>query len=539
MNTLAKVYRNSIESFPDNVCHAMYERESLSFSEFNRRVRALQQTLLEAGLTAGDHVALLSSSMPNWPVCYFAVVEMGLVVVPILPGFSGEEFDKIIAHSEARGLLVSDKLYSKLSRATLDSLQIVVRTKNLAVLHQKSTHRTKPGVRSEPAPEDTAAIIYTSGTTSAPKGVMLSHGALAAQIDIAYDIFPITPEDVFLSILPLSHAYECSIGMLYPFAYGASVHYLDRPPTISTLAPALRDLRPTVMLSVPLIVDKLYKAQVLGRFTRNAFWRALYNLGLTRRMLHRAAGKKLIAIFGSRLRFFGIGGAKLDEQTERFLLDARFPYAIGYGLTETAPLLAGAAPSMVKLGTTGPAVKGVELKLLNADEQGDGELIALTSSIMQGYFKNAERTAEVFTKEGWFRTGDLASIGSDGYVTIRGRLGSMLVSAGGENIYPEEIESVLNSLVYVDDSLVTEDSKGKLVALVRFNYDELARRYHTLRENIAGRMEEVRRDVMNYVNGRVANSSHLSQVEEQKEDFAKTPSMKIKRFLYSRNKPNN
>jgi long-chain acyl-CoA synthetase len=533
MDTLAKIYRNSIDRFSDRTSHAMYERDSITYREFDELVKGLQQTLLGAGLSAGDHVALLSSNMPTWPVCYFAVVEMGMVVVPILPGFSGEEFDRIIEHSESKALLVSDKLYTKLSKETLDSQKIVIRTKNLGVIHQNHDENIEPGRRAEPSADDTAAIIYTSGTTSAPKGVMLSHGALAAQIEIWYDTFPVNPDDVFLSILPLSHTYECSIGMLYPFAYGSTVYYIDRPPTVSTLLPALRDVRPTVMMSVPLIMDKLYKNQVLAKFTSNAAWQWFYDKKFFRRLLHRLAGKKLYKLFGGRLRFFGIGGAKLDSQTEQFLLDARFPYAIGYGLTETAPLLAGAAPDKVRLGSTGPAVMGVELRINEPNDDGDGELVAQSPCVMQGYYKNPEKTAEVFTDDGWFRTGDLANISPDGYVSIKGRLGSMLVSSGGENIYPEEIESILNSLVYVSDALVTEDHKGKLIALVRFNYDELEHRYHVMRENLAQKMEEIRREVMAHVNGRVASFSHLSEVKEQTEEFEKTPSMKIKRFKYT------
>jgi long-chain acyl-CoA synthetase len=272
---------------------------------------------------------------------------------------------------------------------------------------------------------------------------------------------------------------------------------------------------------------------VLAKFTANAVWSWFYGKDFFRRLLHRLAGRRLYKLFGGRLRFFGIGGAKLDTQTEKFLLEARFPYAIGYGLTETAPLLAGAAPDKVRLGTTGPAVKWVELRIDNPNADGDGELVARTPCVMQGYYKNPGKTREAFTDDGWFRTGDLANIAPDGYVSIRGRLGSMLVSPGGENIYPEEIESILNSLVYVSDSLVTEDNKGKLIALVRFNYDELEHRYHVMRENLAQRMEEIRREVMAYVNGRVASFSHLTEVKEQTEDFEKTPSMKIKRFKYT------
>jgi long-chain acyl-CoA synthetase len=528
--TLGEVYKNSIEKFADRVAFGMFEREQLTYREFGERAEQVQQMLLDAGLSAGDKVALLSSSMPNWPVCYFAVVSAGMIIVPILPGFSGPEFDKIITHSESKALLISDKLYTKLSKETLDAQNIVIRTKNLGVIHQKEG--MSRGESKEPQPQDTAAIIYTSGTTSSPKGVMLSHAALTKHIDISYDTFPIGVDDVFLSILPLSHTYECSIGMIYPFAYGSSVVYLDRPPTTSTLIPAMKAIRPTLMLSVPLIMDKLFKTQVLAKFTKTAVWRWFYGKPFFRKILHGIAGKKLYKIFGGRMRFFGIGGAKLDWQTERFLLEGKFPYAIGYGLTETGPLLAGAAPAMVRLGSTGPAVMDVTLRLDDVNEAGEGEVVALSPCVMQGYFKNPEKTKEAFTEDGWFRTYDLGTISEDGYLSIKGRVNSMLVSSTGENIYPEEIESILNSLVYVNDSLVTEQH-GKLIALVQFNYDELERKYYDMKENLVGKMEEIKKDVQNYVNSKVASFSKISHVEEQKEEFQKTPSMKIKRFLYT------
>ena len=222
--------------------------------------------------------------------------------------------------------------------------------------------------------------------------------------------------------------------------------YLDRQPTASALMPALKAVRPTVMLIVPLIIEKIYRHQVQAKFNSNAFWRTLVGIGFMRRYLHRIAGKKLMKVFGGRLRFLGIGGAKLDTQAEQFMLEAKIPYAIGYGLTETAPLLAGAAPSQVRLGSTGPAAPGVQLRLenVNPDTQ-QGEIVALTPSVMLGYYKNPEETAKVFTPDGWFRTGDLGWLSPDGWLYIKGRLKNMIVGPSGENIYPEEIESVLNS----------------------------------------------------------------------------------------------
>ena len=542
INTLYELVRNSVEKFASKVAFSMFEGDDVTYAEVGRRIEKVQEILTGAGLRAGDKVALLSSNMPNWGVCYFAVTSAGMVAVPILPDFSGEELDMIIAHSEAKALLVSDRLFTKLSKQTIERLNVVVRTKNLGVIAQRVRGE---GTMAVPKPDDLAVIIYTSGTTSKPKGVMLTHAALCAQVGISSGIFPVLPDDVFLSVLPLSHTYECSIGMIYPFSMGARVVYLDRPPTASALMPALRAVRPSVMLIVPLIIEKIYRHQVLAKFNSNGFWRTLYKVGFLRRYLHRVAGKKLLKLFGGRLRFLGIGGAKLDGGAEKFLLEAKVPYAIGYRLTETAPLLAGAAPSQVRLGSTGPQAPGVQLRLehINPDTR-QGEVVALTPSVMLGYFKNPEATKEVFTDDGWFRTGDLGEFDKDGWLYIKGRLKNMIVGPGGENIYPEDIETVLNSHVYIADSIVTEQ-EGRLVALVHFNRDEIEamvdnwrEEWETKKEAWEAKTEQLKKEIMDFVNAKVNRFSRISEVVEEKDDFAKTPTHKIKRFLYNRSKDN-
>ena len=542
INTLYELVRNSVEKFASKVAFSMFEGDDVTYAEVGRRIEKVQEILTGAGLRAGDKVALLSSNMPNWGVCYFAVTSAGMVAVPILPDFSGEELDMIIAHSEAKALLVSDRLFTKLSKQTIERLNVVVRTKNLGVIAQRVRGE---GTMAVPKPDDLAVVIYTSGTTSKPKGVMLTHAALCAQVGISSGIFPVLPDDVFLSVLPLSHTYECSIGMIYPFSMGARVVYLDRPPTASALMPALRAVRPSVMLIVPLIIEKIYRHQVLAKFNSNGFWRTLYKVGFLRRYLHRVAGKKLLKLFGGRLRFLGIGGAKLDGGAEKFLLEAKVPYAIGYGLTETAPLLAGAAPSQVRLGSTGPQAPGVQLRLehINPDTR-QGEVVALTPSVMLGYFKNPEATKEVFTDDGWFRTGDLGEFDKDGWLYIKGRLKNMIVGPGGENIYPEDIETVLNSHVYIADSIVTEQ-EGRLVALVHFNRDEIEamvdnwrEEWETKKEAWEAKTEQLKKEIMDFVNAKVNRFSRISEVVEEKDDFAKTPTHKIKRFLYNRSKDN-
>ena len=540
INTLYELARNSVEKFASKVAFSMFEGDDVTYAEVDRRIAKVQEILTGAGLQAGDKVALLSSNMPNWGVCYFAVTSAGMIAVPILPDFSGEELDMIIEHSEAKALLVSDKLFTKLSRDTIERLNVVVRTKNLGVIAQRVREEGSTGI---PKPDDLAVIIYTSGTTSKPKGVMLTHAALCAQGAISEAIFPVGGDDTFLSVLPLSHTYECSIGMIYPFSMGARIVYLDRPPTASALMPALRAIRPSVMLIVPLVIEKIYRHQVLAKFNSTRFWRMLYRIGFMRRYLNRMAGKKLLKLFGGRLRFLGIGGAKLDGGAERFLLEAKVPYAIGYGLTETAPLLAGAAPSQVRLGSTGPQAPGVELRLENVNpETRQGEIVARTPSAMVGYFKNPEATKEAFTADGWFRTGDLGEFDKDGWLYIKGRLKNMIVGPGGENIYPEDIETVLNSHVCIADSIVTEQ-EGRLIALVHFNREEIEsmiddwrEEWESKKEAWEAKTEQLKKEIMDFVNAKVNRFSRISEVVEEKEDFIKTPTQKIKRFLYNKSK---
>ncbi len=546
LNTLYELLQNSIEKFSDKIAFSMLGGEDVTYAEFGKRVEEVQEMLLGAGLNAGDKVVILSSNMPNWGVSYFAITTAGMVAVPILPDFTGQELDKLIAHSEAKALLVSDKLFTKLSKETVASLNIVIRTKNLGIISQTVTEQ---GSKLLPKPEDLAVIIYTSGTTSQPKGVMHTHQSLVRQIQMIYELYPIGPEDSMLSVLPLSHTYECSLGMLYVVATGASNTYLEKPPTASVLLPALRKVRPTAFLIVPLIIEKVYRSQIYSKFTSTAFWRALYNTAFTRRYLHRIAGKKLMKAFGGRARLF-IGGAKLDEQVEQFLIDAKFPYAIGYGLTETAPLVAGQISPATKLGATGPAMNGLSVRLDNVNpETKQGEIVVKTPSALSGYYKNPEATADAFTEDGWYRTGDLGYIDEDGFIFIKGRLKNMIVGPSGENIYPEEIESVLNTNAYVSESIVTEQD-GQLVALVHFDTDaieklkdELMEKWEITRDEWNqkvdewnARKEELKKDILKYVNSKVNRFSRISEVVEEENEFVKSPTSKIRRFLYNNRK---
>ena len=540
--TLYEIVKHSVEKFSAQIAYTMLGAEDVTYEEVGRRIGHVQRLLVEAGVGAGDKVAILSSSMPNWGVSYFAVTTAGMIAVPILPDFTGEELDMIIAHSEAKAILVSDKLFAKLSKTTVERMNIVIRTKGLNVISQTVFEKGETRI---PSPDDLAVIIYTSGTTSRPKGVMLSHYNICMQLTVIPPLFDFNQQDVLLSILPLSHTYECTLGMIFPFARGSRVVYLDRPPTASALMPALAEVRPTVMASVPLIMEKIYRSKVKPKFESTRLLRTLYGWGWSRRLLHRMAGRQLMRLFGGRMRLFAIGGAKFDSEAEQFLLDARFPYAIGYGLTETAPLLAGAVGDMVRVGSTGPALKGIGIRLDNVNaETGQGEIVVDTPCVMRGYYKNEEATREVFTDDGWFRTGDLGAITPDGWIYIKGRLKNMIVGPSGENIYPEDIETVLNSHVCVADSIVTQQ-EGRLVALVHYNTEQLEAKFDEWRdewENKKGewerRKEEFKKELLEYVNSKVNRFSRISEVVEEKNEFVRTPTQKIRRFLYTKREAN-
>ena len=540
-NTLYDILKHSVEKFSERIAFAMIGGEEVTYKEVGERVECVQELLINAGIGAGDKVVILSSSMPNWGISYFAITSAGMVAVPILPDFTSEELDLIIEHSEAKAILVSDKLYTKLSKKTLEGMNIVIRTKGLNVVSQRVKERAEKRI---PQPEDLAAIIYTSGTTSKPKGVMLSHYNIAAQTEIVTPVFDYNQDDVLLSILPLAHTYECTLGMIYPFSRGAQVHYMDRPPTASALMPALEKVRPTVIASVPLIMEKIYRSKVRPTFEKHAITRKLYGWDWSRKILHKIAGKSLKRLFGGRMRLFAIGGAKFDSEAERFLYEAGFPYGIGYGLTETAPLLAGAVGDMVRIGSTGPALPAVQIRLDNINpETKQGELVAKTPSCMIGYYKNEQATKDAFTEDGWFRTGDLGYITEDGWIYIKGRLKNMIVGPSGENIYPEDIEEVLNSNRFVAESVVTEED-GKLIALVHFDttaleeaYDEFKHKVSVGTEQAQLKMEEIKRDIMEYVNSKVNRFSKISKVVDNEGEFEKTPTKKIRRFNYDlRNK---
>jgi long-chain acyl-CoA synthetase len=517
-------------------------------------VYALARHLTRLGVAQGDRVAILGASMPNWGIAQFAIAAAGAVAVPVLPGFSLPELQHILEHAGVKAIFVSRLLVKTLEGTNLPLLQHKILLNTFATIPdgryspEEMDALPRDVDMTDNAPlshvtveeDDIASIIYTSGTTGFSKGVMLTHENLVWNARQSHTFQPVGTSDRFLSILPMAHTFENTLGLLLPLMYGSSVYYLDRIPTPKLLVPAMQQVRPTVMLSVPLIIEKIYRTSVLPALKRSACTRALYRTPPGRRLLHRVAGKRLMKTFGGEIVFFGIGGAKIDAKVEQFLHDARFPYAIGYGLTETAPLVAGSAPFQTFLQGVGPVMQGVSVRIDQPDERGEGEILIKGPNVMRGYYQRPELDAATFTADGWFKSGDLGSIDSRGRLTIRGRIKTMILGSSGENIYPEEIESIINNFRFVDESLVVEKS-GRLVAMVHFNKEEMEKHFQHLKNqaenytNIASEyLEELRLEIREYVNARVNNFSKLQLVLVQHEPFEKTPSMKIKRFLYNK-----
>lgn len=547
--TIPELLNNSVEKFAENNSLVFAGEEKYSYRQMGSDVDRVASLLTVLGVGKGDKVAILSTNMPNWGVSFFAISVLGAVAVPILPDFHGNEIKTIIEHSESKVIFVAAGLFGILGSDTRKLAEHVILIDNFALIPENATESMLAGLpasipekpleytRPVVEEEDLASIIYTSGTTGNSKGVMLTHLNLTWTTQQCSKLQYIKQDDRFLSILPLSHTLENTVGFLLPLKFGASVHYLRKPPVPSVLLPAFQVVKPTIMLSVPLIIEKVFRSKIQPEFQKSALISKLYSVAFFRKILHKVAAKKLHKTFGGHLHFFGIGGAKLDPTVERFLMEGGFPYAIGYGLTETSPLLAGAVGKNRKLGSTGIAMEGVQLRIANADPlTGEGEIQAKGLNVMRGYYKAPEITKEVFTEDGWFKTGDRGCFDKDNKLYIKGRIKTMIIGASGENIYPEEIESVINKMRFVLESLVIE-KKGKLVAMIHLNMEEIEQSFKVMKSDaqqyVQDKSDEILKEIQKKVNEEVNKFSRIQQVVLQPNPFEKTPTKKIKRFLYA------
>jgi long-chain acyl-CoA synthetase len=540
--TFPGMFNETLRKYAKHNAYSFVGEEPKTYETVNKEVLALIAFLEKYGICPGDKVAILSLNMPNWGIAFFSITFMGAVVVPILPDFSNTEVANILEHSGAKAIFISTSLLSRIEGSKPENLKMAIQIEDFSTIFSgNDSGKFDPSELPEKyytvEEEDLASIIYTSGTTGRSKGVMLTHKNISFNALKGRGIQSIDENDRFLSVLPLSHTYENTLGLILPMLCGSCVYYLRKPPTPAVLIPAMAEVKPTLMLTVPLIIEKIYFNKILPAFRDKMVLKILYGIPLLRKKLNAAAGKKLLKTFGGKLKFYGIGGAKLNKTVERFLIEAKFPYAIGYGLTETSPLLAGANPQRSVFESTGPALDGIELKINNPDKKtGEGEIWARGPNVMKGYYKEPEMTKEVLTPDGWFKTGDLGTLDRNNNLYIKGRLKNMIVGASGENIYPEEIESIINNFRFVVESLVVQ-KKGKLVALVHINMEELEKKYQVLKQDMTRQVEdkvdEVLDELQEYVNSQVNKFSQIQKVVLHPVPFQKTATMKIKRFLYT------
>ncbi len=536
VDTLAKLYEYATTVYSKNQYTQWYDTKEggYTYSSFKAKCDSLSKKLTQYGIGAGDKVAIFSQSMPNWSVAFFSIVPFGRIAIPILPDSSENEVTNIINHSETKVIFVSQRLASKVSQEIKDRMTLVIDLDTFEVIKSDDEQFTCDGKTTIPTPEDIATIIYTSGTTGSAKGVVLSHRNLSSNVITCYHSCKRTEKDRWLSILPMAHTLEMTLSMLYPMYCGATVYYLQKPPVPSLLMKALKVVKPTTMLTVPLIIEKVYKGSVLPTIkkSRTLTWMNEHMNGLMCRII----GMKLKATFGGHISFYGIGGAKLDPEVESFLLKAKFPYAIGYGLTETSPLLGYSMNKWRAVGSFGYPVYNVKLKLHNVNpETGEGEVVAKGPNVMLGYYKDPIRTKSVFTEDGWFRTSDIAIQDEKGRFFIKGRNNNMILGPSGENIYPEEIESVINNVEGVSESIVVERD-GRLVALVQpvENFIEWDKEGE---DKLYEKLDKWKASLLKKVNKSVNKTSQVSSVEVMKEPFEKTATQKIRRFKYKDEAP--
>ena len=552
--TLNYILDHSVGKFAELPAIGMAAEEALSYQEFYDRIMALARHLAREGVRKGDRVAILSENSPNWGTAYLAIVRLGAIAVPILPDLPEADCHHILNEMEVPVLFISQRQLEKVyelnqkklrriitlddSTATQEIIKVIPFSTYLedARAAQEAKKGDKEKAFVEVEEDDLASILYTSGTSGYSKAVMLSHKNLTANAYSAATMIEVDKGNVFLSVLPMSHTYEFTLGFITPLIKGCKIAYAGKAPTPAILQRLCNHEKPKVMFAVPLIMEKIYKKRVLPQIEKNILLSLLCKFSLGRKFVYKKIGAKLLAFFGGKLEIMGIGGAALNPEVERFLKEAEFPYVIGYGLTESAPILAGGpvGDPTIAVGSTGKPFQGVQIRIVDPDpDTGVGEIYGRGPNVMKGYYNDPDATAEVITEDGWLITGDLGSIDDAGNLHIRGRSKNVIVMANGENVYPEPIEHKINAYAWIVESIVVENN-GKLDAWVYPDYE-------VIDDMTNGQSRIKRRDFIDKlcvtmrreVNAQVAPSSRLARVVERREPFIKTATHKIKRYLYT------
>lgn len=553
--TIKKLIEDSINLHPKAPALSFFDKEPVTYGELGIRIKELSELLKKNEIRKGDKVAILGENSPNWGISYLSIVTMGAIAVPILPDFPQGDVENILNHSESKILFATKKQFDKLRYEKCGNIRKVIILDDLhieetefetvqfsefingaikkisAIIHDIGEFTGL--VSGDVEEEDLAAIIYTSGTTGMSKGVMLTHKNIVSNVNSITEIMSFHEDDRFLSLLPLSHALECTIGFLLPLSSGASAWYMGSAPTPSLIKKACPIVKPTCIPMVPLLIEKIFKKRVKTFLEKNKMTKIISKTPFLKKLIYKKAGKAILEFFGGNVRTIAIGGAPLGSEVEDFLRISGFPYVMGYGLTETSPLLTGEKIKETRKGSSGYPIKDVEIKIVDKDPKtGIGEIYARGPNLMRGYYKNENITKEVMTEDGWFKTGDKGYMDKDNFLYVKGRSKNMFLGPSGENIYPEVIEEKLNEILIVEEALAIEN-RSDVEALICLDHD-------ILEPKITGKSEEDQKKVIEEILGNIRKEvneklppfSRIKKCFFQSEPFTKTATKKIKRYLY-------
>ncbi len=544
-----KLLEKSFRENWDRPALSNYKGQDLAYRDVARRIAKLHIAFEQCGLEKGDKVAICSRNQANWGVSFLATLTYGAVPVPILHEFKPGNIHYLVNHSEAKVLFVDDVIWENLSEAEMPGLYVVVQINNFNFLYSKTEEMSQ--VRQhlnesfghkypnnfgpedldyyEDTADELAVINYTSGTSGFSKGVMVPYRALWSNIEFAHvQAMPQLDNNTeVVSMLPSAHMYGMMFEFLFEMTIGAHVHFLTRVPSPKIIMQAFADIKPHIIIAVPLIIEKVYKSKLKPILDRN---KMIMNLPIIDKVIQKKILQELVNAFGGRFYEVIIGGAAFNPEVERFFHKIGFPFTVGYGMTECAPIIGYADWKDAKLYSCGKQVLNMEIRIDSPDPQNiPGEVLVKGANVFLGYYKNEEATKSVLGEDGWFHTGDMGVMDSDGYLFLKGRSKCMILGPSGQNIYPEEIEGVVNNVTYVVDSLVIEDH-GALVSLIYPDYHQAE-----LDGLSKSQLEAKLVETLPEINKQIPNYAKISKMEFMPEDFERTPKRSIKRYLYQRN----
>lgn len=544
-----KLLEKSFRENWDRPALSNYKGQDLAYRDVARRIAKLHIAFEQCGLEKGDKVAICSRNQANWGVSFLAILTYGAVPVPILHEFKPGNIHYLVNHSEAKVLFVDDVIWENLSEAEMPGLYVVVQINNFNFLYSKTEEMSQ--VRQhlnesfghkypnnfgpenldyyEDKADELAVINYTSGTSGFSKGVMVPYRALWSNIEFAHvQAMPQLDNNTeVVSMLPSAHMYGMMFEFLFEMTIGAHVHFLTRVPSPKIIMQAFADIKPHIIIAVPLIIEKVYKSKLKPILDRN---KMIMNLPIIDKVIQKKILQELVNAFGGRFYEVIIGGAAFNPEVERFFHKIGFPFTVGYGMTECAPIIGYADWKDAKLYSCGKQVLNMEIRIDSPDPQNiPGEVLVKGANVFLGYYKNEEATKSVLGEDGWFHTGDMGVMDSDGYLFLKGRSKCMILGPSGQNIYPEEIEGVVNNVTYVVDSLVIEDH-GALVSLIYPDYHQAE-----LDGLSKSQLEAKLVETLPEINKQIPNYAKISKMEFMPEDFERTPKRSIKRYLYQRN----